>query len=146
MMMEESPTAGGRTPVAVVAVSKTTRKPDLFRTYGIRATVQKCSVVNSCLATSAATTFFDPITINGTTYIDGGFGHNNPSSVALDELGGNDWLLPMQDAVTGVGCFVSVGTGKPTYSRDEKNTAVVCHAKRSQINARRRCSVHPNSN
>jgi predicted acylesterase/phospholipase RssA len=98
----------------------TTRKPDLFRTYGIRSTVQKCTVVNSCLATSAATTFFDPITINGTTYIDGGFGHNNPSSVVLDELEGNDWLLPMQDAITGVGCFVSVGTGKPTYSRDEK--------------------------
>ncbi len=104
----------------MVAVAKTTGKPNLFRTYGIRASQEKCKIVDACLATSAATTFFDNITINGITYVDGGFGQNNPSGVALKELEQSDWPLPMKDAVTEVACFVSIGTGRPTYGRDEK--------------------------
>jgi predicted acylesterase/phospholipase RssA len=80
-----------------------------------------CKIVDACLATSAATTFFNSITINGIIYVDGGFGQNNPSSVALKELEQSDWLLPMKDAVTEVACFVSIGTGRPTYGRDEQS-------------------------
>lgn len=104
----------------MIAVAKTTGKPNLFRTYGIRAGQEKCKIVDACLATSAATTFFDSITINGITYIDGGFGQNNPSRVALEELEQSDWLLPMKDAVTEVACFVSIGAGRPTFGRDEQ--------------------------
>jgi len=103
-----------------LAVSKTTQSPDLFRTYGLRASIEQCKIVDACLATSAATTFFDDITLNGITYIDGGFGHNNPSHVVLEELEGQDWLMPMKDAVLEVGCFVSIGTGRTTYGREEK--------------------------
>lgn len=106
----------------MVAISKTTRDDYLFRTYGIRASIENCSIIDACLATSAATTFFPPITINGVEYVDGGFGKNNPSEAALKELESTDWLSPMEDAMKEVGCFVSVGTGRPTF-RLEKSTA-----------------------
>lgn len=99
----------------MVAISKTTRDDHLFRTYGIRAGIENCSIVDACLATSAATTFFPPITINGVEYIDGGFGKNNPSEAALKELESKNWLSPMENAVEEVGCFVSIGTGRPTF-------------------------------
>ncbi len=101
----------------MVAVSKTTHHDYLFRTYGVRASTEACPIVDACLATSAATTFFPSITINGVEYVDGAFGKNNPSSAALSELESAEWLSPMHDAVTGVACLVSVGTGRLTNTR-----------------------------
>jgi predicted acylesterase/phospholipase RssA len=77
--------------------------------------------VQACLATSAATTFFESVRINGITYVDGGFGQNNPSDVTLSELEQSDWLAPLEDAVRDVGCFVSIGSGKPTYERNRQS-------------------------
>lgn len=108
--------------VAVVAISKTTGDDYLFRTYGIRARIENCSIVDACLATSAATTFFPSIKIDGVEYVDGGFGKNNPSEAALKELESDNWLSRMGDSVKEVGCFVSIGTGRPTF-RLEKSTA-----------------------
>ncbi len=108
--------------VAVVAVSKTGHHEHLFRTYGIRASERPCSIVDACLATSAATTFFPSVTINGVEYVDGAFKYNNPSSVVLSELESAEWLSPMQDAVMELGCLVSVGTGRATFKR-ESSTA-----------------------
>jgi hypothetical protein len=105
--------------VAVVAVSQTTHDDYLFRTYGVRANSENCSITHACLATSAATTFFPSIKINGVDYIDGGFGMNNPSITALRELESAEWLSRMDDAVEGVGCFVSVGAGIPTFNREK---------------------------
>ena len=105
----------------MVAVAKITGKPSLFRTYWVRASQEKCNIVQACLATLAATTFFDSVTINGITYVDGAFGQNNPSAVTLKELEQSDWVLPMRDAVAEVECFVSIGTGRPTYGRNEQN-------------------------
>jgi hypothetical protein len=107
----------------VIAVSKTTGQGNLFRTYGDRARIEKCSVVDACLATSAATTFFDPITITGIEYVDGAFGNNNPSAAALKELESIEWPTRMSDATKGVSCFVSIGTGRPTFKR-EKDTVI----------------------
>ena len=104
--------------VAVVAVSKTTGDSYLFRTYGVRAENEKCSVVDACRATSAATTFFPSITINGVEYVDGAFGKNNPSQAALRELESAEWVSQMGDAVNEVGCFVSIGTGRTTFDRE----------------------------
>ncbi|KAH8803418.1 acyl transferase/acyl hydrolase/lysophospholipase [Xylogone sp. PMI_703] len=107
---------------AVIAVSKITGQSELFRTYGVRARRDRYSIVDACLATSAATTFFDPITIDGVEFVDGAFGNNNPSAAALDELESVEWLQSMTDAVKEVGCFVSIGTGLPTF--DHERSAV----------------------
>ena len=99
-----------------MAVSKTTKDDYLFRTYGLRAKSENCSVLDACLATSAATTFFSSITINGVEYVDGAFGQNNPSIVALRELESDNWFSPMGEAEKEVGCLVSIGTGIPTFT------------------------------
>lgn len=104
-------------------MSKTTGYSYLFRTYGIRASSEGCSIVAACLATSAATTFFPSITINGVEYVDGAFGTNNPSGAALGELEHVEWLSPLGDSVKGVHCFVSVGTGRSTFDL-EKTTLI----------------------
>lgn len=107
--------------VAVIVVSKTARCAHLFRTYGVRASASSCSIVDACLATSAAITFFPSITINGVNYVDGAFKWNNPSSIALSELESTEWLGPLHNALMEVGCFVSVRTGRQTFKR-EKST------------------------
>ncbi|KAK2729783.1 hypothetical protein CKAH01_10085, partial [Colletotrichum kahawae] len=104
--------------VAVIAVSKTTRDDYLFRTYGTRASTESCPIVDACLATSAATTFFPSIEINGIEYVDGAFRKNNPSGAALAELESTEWISPMRDAVAEVGCLISVGTGRGTFDRE----------------------------
>ncbi|KAF6811199.1 hypothetical protein CSOJ01_05878 [Colletotrichum sojae] len=114
-MHDADAVASGKVPVAVVTVSKTTHDDYLFRTYGVRAGDEACPIVDACLATSAATTFFPSITINGIEYVDGAFRKNNPSSAALSELESKEWPLPLPDAVTGVECLVSVRTGRPTF-------------------------------
>jgi predicted acylesterase/phospholipase RssA len=55
-------------------------------------------------ATSAAPTFFTPITIGRIVYGDGGLGWNNPSEEAIDEA--HD-IWPDRP----IGCLVSIGTG-----------------------------------
>lgn len=58
-------------------------------------------------ATSAATTFFDPITIGKykQEFVDGGGGNNNPVQVAFDEA---KICFPSLD----IECLVSIGAGK----------------------------------
>ncbi|KAF6839211.1 intracellular membrane-bound Ca2+-independent phospholipase A2 [Colletotrichum plurivorum] len=112
----------GKVPVAVITVSKTTHDDYLFRSYGVRAGDEACHIVDACLATSAATTFFPSVTINGVEYVDGAFKKNNPSGAALLELESTDWPMPLRDAVTGVECLVSVGTGRPTFKRASSST------------------------
>jgi Patatin-like phospholipase len=55
-------------------------------------------------ATSAAPTFFDPITINDIKYGDGGTGWNNPTAEALAEA---HYVWPSRP----IGCLLSIGTG-----------------------------------
>lgn len=73
---------------------------------------------------SATTTFFPLITIDGVQYVDGGFGKNNPSEAALEELESENWLSRMENAVEKVGCFVSIGIGRPTFHSDSSTTGL----------------------
>uniref|UniRef100_A0A8H7N7Y5 PNPLA domain-containing protein n=1 Tax=Bionectria ochroleuca TaxID=29856 RepID=A0A8H7N7Y5_BIOOC len=99
LMYDKDCPSTGHVPVAVVAVSKTTTNDYLFRTYGVRANTEACPIIDACRATSAATTFFPSIMINGVEYVDGAFGKNNPSGAALSELESSEWIAPMQDAL-----------------------------------------------
>lgn len=70
------------------------------------------TICQAALATSAATTFFDPIRIDDRTFADGALGANNP----VEELEGeayNIWGSGEKDLKELVKCFVSIGTGNP---------------------------------
>ena len=66
---------------------------------------QECKIWEACRATSAATTFFDPITIGkfGQTFLDGGILYNNPIQLVHREAA-DIWL----DRET---LLISIGTG-----------------------------------
>jgi predicted acylesterase/phospholipase RssA len=70
------------------------------------------TICQAALATSAATTFFDPFSIGNRSFADGGLGSNNP----VDEVEGeasNIWCSETGDLKPLVKCFISIGTGNP---------------------------------
>jgi hypothetical protein len=70
------------------------------------------TICQAGLATSAATTFFDPVSIGHRTFADGALGANNP----VDEVEGeasNIWCSETGDLKPLVKCFISIGTGNP---------------------------------
>jgi len=73
----------------------------------IRATIGQAA-----LATSAATTFFDAVSIGDRAFADGGFGANNPVDEVEGEAG-NIWCSETGDLKPLVKCFISIGTGNP---------------------------------
>lgn len=83
-------------------------QPKLFRTYQSRETnaVPDCKIWEAIRATSAAPTFFDSITINDLTYVDGGFGCNNPCIEVYEEA---RKIWPNRE----IGVILSLGTGMP---------------------------------
>ncbi|RTE82224.1 hypothetical protein BHE90_003211 [Fusarium euwallaceae] len=90
--------------------SMTTRR---LRSYDtIKEPHSDATIVQVAMATSAASTFFEPVTIGDMTYVDGGLGANNPVDEVVGEaryiLGHEaDELKPL------VKCFISIGTGNP---------------------------------
>ncbi|KLJ13097.1 hypothetical protein EMPG_11945 [Blastomyces silverae] len=70
------------------------------------------TICQAARATSAATTFFDPVSIDDRNFADGGLGANNP----VDEMEGeaaNIWCPETGDLKPLVKCFISIGTGNP---------------------------------
>ncbi|PVH67508.1 FabD/lysophospholipase-like protein, partial [Cadophora sp. DSE1049] len=70
------------------------------------------TICQAALATSAATTFFEPVRIGNRSFADGGLGANNP----VDETEGeasNIWCAETGDLKPLVKCFISIGTGDP---------------------------------
>ena len=70
------------------------------------------TICEAALATSAATSFFDPVSIGARQFVDGAVGANNP----VDEVEGeaaNIWSSGTGDLKPLVKCFVSIGTGNP---------------------------------
>lgn len=72
----------------------------------------RATICQAALATSAATTFFEPVSIGDRTFADGGLGANNP----VDEVEGeasNIWCWETGNLKPLVKCFISIGTGNP---------------------------------
>lgn len=68
------------------------------------------TICEAALATSAATGFFDPVSIGARQFVDGALGANNP----VDEVEGeasNIWCSETGDLKPLVKCFISIGTG-----------------------------------
>jgi hypothetical protein len=78
------------------------------------------TICQAALATSAATTFFDPVNIGARKFADGALGANNP----VDEVEGEAsdiWCSETGDLKPLVKCFVSIGTGNPGKKAIEDN-------------------------
>ncbi|PKX95157.1 FabD/lysophospholipase-like protein [Aspergillus novofumigatus IBT 16806] len=69
-------------------------------------------ICQAALATSATTTFFEPITIGDRSFADGGLGANNPVDKVEGEAS-NIWCFKTGDLKPLVKCFISIGTGNP---------------------------------
>jgi hypothetical protein len=72
----------------------------------------RATICQAALATSVATTFFNPVSIGDRSFADAALGANNP----VDEVEGeasNIWCSETRDLKRLVKCFVSVGTGNP---------------------------------
>jgi Patatin-like phospholipase len=84
-----------------------------LRSYGLPDEPNiRATICQAALATSAATTFFQPVSIGDRTFADGGLGANNP----VDEVEGeasNIWCPETGDLKPLVKCFISIGTGNP---------------------------------
>ncbi|MCJ1385543.1 hypothetical protein MMC17_008666 [Xylographa soralifera] len=122
-----------KTVVLAIQSSDGITVPKLFRSYDVasprtaldskesRSTnlrnpgpADSCRIWEAARATSAALSYFKPITIDGTTYVDGGFGFNNPSREILSEV-----LRVHNDADDCINCLVSIGAGSPKKSKDD---------------------------
>ncbi|KAJ5960511.1 FabD/lysophospholipase-like protein [Penicillium vulpinum] len=78
------------------------------------------TICQAALATSAATTFFEPVSIGNRSFADGGLGANNP----VDEVEGeasNIWCPETGELKPQVKCFISIGTGNPGKKPFEDN-------------------------
>jgi len=99
--------------VFVCATSTETSGIRRIRSYqqqGVRdisATISKAAS-----ATSAATTFFSPVSIGRLTFFDGALGANNPAEEVEGEAA-NIWCPETAQLQPLVKCFISIGTGDP---------------------------------
>lgn len=78
------------------------------------------TICEAALATSAATTFFDPVSIGARKYVDGALGANNPVDEVESEAS-NIWCPDTRDPKPLVKCFISIGTGNPGKKALEDN-------------------------
>ncbi|KAH9203663.1 acyl transferase/acyl hydrolase/lysophospholipase [Leptodontidium sp. 2 PMI_412] len=112
---------GCRTQVFVCTADRHTKDIVRLRSYSLPDEPNiPATICQAALATSAATTLFDPVTIGNRSFADGGLGANNPvdevegeaSNIGCSETGG---LKPM------VKCLISIGTGEPSIKAFENS-------------------------
>ena len=80
----------------------------------------KLTIVEAALATSAASTFFPPLEANGKRYVDGALGDNNPTPLVY-QLAQDIWARDDGRLDDYLSCMISIGTGKPSFSRVESS-------------------------
>jgi len=109
-----------------VAVRESNSEPAILRSYKNPEKewllCDECAIWQACRATSAATTFFDPISIGkfGQRFVDGGILYNNPIQLVALEAG---YLWPEQEAI-----ILNIGTGSPTSPHFAGNLADIAEA------------------
>jgi predicted acylesterase/phospholipase RssA len=115
----------------VCATSQRTGRPVILSSYRNprrnNTALDTIKIWEAARATSAATTFFEPITIEGETYVDGATGANNPINYlwaeAGDIWGGGNGLDPSE-----IKCLVSIGTGVPALTPFDASVAGIVKA------------------
>ena len=100
----------------VCATSKETRETVCLTSYktprGNADLLNSTKIWEACRATSAASSFFDPIAIGrfGEEFVDGGTGANNPVWEVWNQAQAVYGPEPLEDNLD---CLVSIGTGVP---------------------------------
>ncbi|KAK4174671.1 kinase subdomain-containing protein [Triangularia setosa] len=101
---------------AILAITKDNidARPTLFTTYDTSTALNGCTIWEVARATSAATTFFKPISVgrDGIEFIDAGFGYNNPCEILIEEAQRQfpgRGLMRVLSIGTGLGDVVEIG-------------------------------------
>lgn len=103
------------------ATAQETKGITRFRSYSMPHEPDSLATIcEAALATSAATTFFEPVRIGARKYIDGALGANNPVNEVEGEAS-DIWCAETADLKPLVKCFVSIGTGAPGKKAIEDN-------------------------
>ncbi|KAH0562201.1 hypothetical protein GP486_003102 [Trichoglossum hirsutum] len=97
--------------VFVCAADRYTKNIVRLRSYDAPGNIP-ATICQAALATSAATTFFDPVSIDDRSFADGAFGANNPVEEVEGEAS-DIWCDATGDLKPLVKCFISIGTGNP---------------------------------
>ncbi|CAN9191964.1 unnamed protein product [Alternaria alternata] len=114
-LLKDAPEAGCK--VFVCATSKETSETVCLTSYrtprGNNDLLNRVTIWEACRATSAATSFFDPIAIGrfGEQFVDGATGANNPVREVWDQAQLAWGPEPLEGKVK---CVVSIGTGVPS--------------------------------
>ncbi|CAN9193253.1 unnamed protein product [Alternaria alternata] len=114
-LLKDAPEAGCK--VFVCATSKETSETVCLASYktprGNNDLLNSVTIWEACRATSAATSFFDPIAVGryGEQFVDGATGANNPVREVWDQAQLAWGPEPLEGRVK---CVVSIGTGVPS--------------------------------
>ncbi|KAJ5741099.1 phosphorylase superfamily protein [Penicillium malachiteum] len=95
-----------KTVVLAITKSNVDARPTLFQTYDRSTPFEGCTIWEVARATSAATTFFAPISVgrDEVEFIDAGFGYNNPCEELIREA---QRVFPGHKEL----CILSIGAG-----------------------------------
>jgi hypothetical protein len=96
--------------VFVCATKKDTMQVKRLRSYDSSEDSPSPTICEAALATSAATKFFDPVSIGDRQFINSAFGADNPGEEVKEEAC-DIWCLLSRDLKDLVKCLLSVGTG-----------------------------------
>ena len=104
------------------------KTPTRLRSYTLRGEPNvDATIIQAALATSAATSFFKPVTIGAGRYVDGALGSNNPIWQVWDEAQ-SIWSRIDGEIEPKIKCIVSIGTGNPGASSVGENVKDVFKA------------------
>ncbi|KAJ5521113.1 Acyl transferase/acyl hydrolase/lysophospholipase [Penicillium fimorum] len=102
-----------RSKTFVCTTSKDTFQVTRLRSYSVADEIGlPATICEAALATSAATRFFDSVTIGNHKFVDGAFGANNPIE-EVEEEAADIWCTASRALKPLVKCLISVGTGNP---------------------------------
>ncbi|KAJ5641329.1 hypothetical protein N7490_005329 [Penicillium lividum] len=100
-----------RTRAFVCTTARDTLQVTKLRSYSVpNEDTLPATILEAALATSAATRFFEPVTIGNRDFVDGAFGANNPVE-EVEEEAADIWCTTSREIKPLVKCFLTVGTG-----------------------------------
>lgn len=110
-----------RCRVFVCTTSKDTLQITRLRSYDVsNEDTIPATICEAALATSAATGYFDAVSIGDYEFVDGAFGANNPVE-EVEEEAADVWCTMSRDLKPLVKCFLSIGTGSPGKATIDDN-------------------------